>query len=206
MARARKGSLRLRGLPPVIGPEARALVLGSFPSAASIAAACYYAHPRNQFWPILAAAWAEPYPEDAGRRSAWALGHGLAIWDSLSDCVRPGSLDGDIRDARPNDVAALLRSWPAVSRVLVNGSAAGRWLRVAIGRAGDGYALSEGTEGRKALLVMPGGRKIDVRFLPSTSPVPSREFRRMEDKLPLWLDALARLSPWAISPLRRTAP
>ncbi len=47
-------SPRLQGLPPLVSPHTRVLVLGSFPGAASLAAQQYYGHPRNHFWPIMA--------------------------------------------------------------------------------------------------------------------------------------------------------
>ena len=63
---------RLQGLPPVIGRNARLLILGSFPGVASLRAQQYYGHPRNQFWPLLSAIWgvdlvALPYRAAPGR-------------------------------------------------------------------------------------------------------------------------------------------
>jgi len=48
---------RLTGLPPIVSSNTRLLVLGSFPSAASLARQQYYAHPQNKFWKILQAIW-----------------------------------------------------------------------------------------------------------------------------------------------------
>ena len=103
---------RLQGLAPVVGPGAKLLVLGSFPGVASLTAQQYYAHPRNQFWPILSALWglqgddalsALPY----AARLPMVQARGLAIWDVYAGCVREGSLDSAIRNAVPNDIAAL---------------------------------------------------------------------------------------------------
>jgi hypoxanthine-DNA glycosylase len=116
----------LSGLAPVWSPQARLLVLGSFPSVASLAAQQYYAHPRNQFWPILSALWgfsgdqalqARPYAE----RLPIVQAKGLAIWDVYSGCVRQGSLDSAIQQAELNDLADLVRRSPALKAIAHNG-------------------------------------------------------------------------------------
>ena len=52
----------LQGLPPAVSPDTRLLVLGSFPGVASLQAGQYYGHPRNHFWPLMAALLDEDLP------------------------------------------------------------------------------------------------------------------------------------------------
>ncbi len=52
-----------RGFPPVIDANIETLILGSFPSVASLGKAQYYGHPQNQFWRLVGAVIAEPLPE-----------------------------------------------------------------------------------------------------------------------------------------------
>lgn len=123
----------LQGLPPVIARHTRLVVLGSFPGAASLAAAQYYAHPRNQFWPLLSALWDEdlvalPYAQRL-QRLRW---HGLGLWDVFASCRRAGSLDSAIRDAQWNDLASLRRRAPGLRAVAHNGSASARAQHVMI--------------------------------------------------------------------------
>ena len=124
-------SERLHGLPPVIARGTRLVVLGSFPGAASLAARQYYAHPRNQFWPILSTLWgadlaALPYPE----RLAVLRQRGLGLWDIYASCRREGSLDSAIEAAELNDLASLRRRAPALQGVAHNGAESARGMRI----------------------------------------------------------------------------
>jgi hypoxanthine-DNA glycosylase len=122
---------RLVGLPPVISRRSRLVVLGSFPGAASLAAQQYYAHPRNQFWPLLSALWgvdlvALPYP----RRLQALRERGLGLWDVYASCLREGSLDSAIADAELNDLASLRQRAPDLQCVAHNGGESARSMRI----------------------------------------------------------------------------
>lgn len=121
---------RLTGLAPVIDRRARVLILGSFPSTASLAAGQYYAHPQNQFWRVLSAVLGQELaalPYAARLRAVKAAG--IGIWDIYAACERDGSLDSAIREAEANDIAGLRKSAPALRRICFNGRTAARRLR-----------------------------------------------------------------------------
>ena len=106
------------------------LVLGSFPSTASLAARQYYAHPQNQFWRILGAVVDQPLKEmDYPARLAAVQAAGIAIWDVFASCERAGSLDSAIREARPNDLGALRTAAPSLRRICFNGRMAAKRIR-----------------------------------------------------------------------------
>lgn len=158
-------STTLTGLPPVLNRATRILVLGSFPGAASLAAGQYYAHPRNQLWPILSALTGEdlagmPY----ARRVAGLLAHGIGLWDVLGSCERAGSLDSSIRQPAANDFARLRQLCPLLETVGFNGKAAGK------------FAPRFAAEGLRTVL------------LPSTSPAHAGLGR--EQKLAAWVALL----------------
>jgi hypoxanthine-DNA glycosylase len=136
-----------QGLAPVIDAGVHTLILGSFPSQASLARGQYYGHPRNHFWPLLQAVLGEPL---AGlpyeRRLETLLVRGIGLWDVIGRCDRPGSLDSNIRRAERNAFDALLGSLPRLQRVFFNGATAGR--------AATAFAA----------------RGLAVRVLPSSSP------------------------------------
>ncbi|WP_221439699.1 DNA-deoxyinosine glycosylase [Roseateles oligotrophus] len=114
-------------MPPIWSPRAKLLVLGSFPGVASLQSQRYYAHPRNQFWPILASLWDEDLARlDYVGRVAMAQAHGLAIWDVYESCLRVGSLDSAIQQARPNDLLGLAARMPLLQAIAHNGGESAR--------------------------------------------------------------------------------
>lgn len=121
----------LTGLPPVLAHDTRTLILGSFPGEKSLAAQQYYAHPRNQFWPLLSAVLADdlaalPYPKRLER----LLRHRVGLWDVIAACERQGSLDTAIRNAETNNFAALKHRCPQLTRVCFNGKTSGKLVPV----------------------------------------------------------------------------
>ena len=139
----------LQGFPPVIDDRARVLILGSFPSALSLAAGQYYANPRNAFWHITGQlfgfAATAPYDE----RLAALQSHRIALWDVLRQCRRAGSADSaiDPKSLAVNKFAELFTQYPGITRVYFNGAKAG----TLFARLADRPAL-------------------DYQRLPSTSP------------------------------------
>ncbi len=115
-----------KGFAPILGDNARVLILGSLPGLRSLAEARYYAFPGNAFWPILSALCGIPEQASYEDRCAALIRHRIAVWDVLAAAVRPGSLDSAIRksDAEVNDFASFFAANPSVQAVFFNGKAA----------------------------------------------------------------------------------
>ena len=139
------------GFAPVLGTDARVLILGSLPGQRSLAAHQYYARPQNAFWPIMSSLLS--LSGDYATRCAQLRQRQVALWDVLRESVRPGSMDADIRldTARANDFAALVSACPELRLIAFNGKAAETLFR---------------------RLVLPGlaTDTITLVSLPSTSP------------------------------------
>lgn len=112
------------GFAPIAAADARLLILGSMPGAASLRQQQYYGHPRNLFWSLIygEAAAGMPY---ADKLAGLATRH-LALWDVLHACRREGSLDSRIeRDSEEaNDLVGFLTRHPAIHTIAFNGSKA----------------------------------------------------------------------------------
>lgn len=123
----------LHGLPPILDAGVRTLILGSFPSPASLAAQAYYAHRQNQFWRLLGVLLGEPLAQLAyADRQRLLLGHRIGVWDVYRQCRREGALDAAIESPVVNDFGRLRREAPDLRRICFNGQTAGKfaaWFR-----------------------------------------------------------------------------
>lgn len=119
---------------PVVDSRTRVLVLGSLPGEASLAAEQYYAHPRNQFWPIVGEVIgrnlaALAYPD----RLHALLDAQIGLWDTVASARRSGSLDGAIREVEMAGLPDLIARLPELRAIGFNGSTSARIGRKALG-------------------------------------------------------------------------
>jgi len=114
----------LHGLPPILDSGVRMLILGSFPSPASLAAQRYYGHRQNQFWRLLGALFDEPLGElDYPDRQRCLLRHRVGVWDVYRCCRRQGALDSAIRSPESNAWLASVSRGVARDSQHINGNA-----------------------------------------------------------------------------------
>ena len=143
------------------------------PGVASLQAQQYYAHPRNHFWPIMASLVGVDVALPYGQRVQALTASGIAVWDVLQSCVRPGSLDSAIQPGTrvANDFVAFFNAHLAIRVVGFNGAEAEKSFKA---------------------YVLPGLQTAAaIRYvrLPSTSPAHAIGF---ESKLAAWRSALRR--------------
>lgn len=121
-------SPRLTGFPLIMQPDARLLIMGSFPGEASLAAQQYYAHPRNQFWRLLAGVLGDDLASlDYEVRLAKLARHRIGLWDVIIACEREGSLDSAIRRAQAADFSILHGGFPDLTTIAFNGKTSGKF-------------------------------------------------------------------------------
>lgn len=154
--------------PPVYNAESKILILGSFPSAASREQTFYYGHPRNRFWPLLAAVLKVQTPHSIEEKKQMLLQHSIALYDAVSACTIVNSQDTSIQNIVPADLSGIFRA-AAIQAVFANGN--------------------------KAYEICINRIKTPAIRLPSTSPANARF--RFDDLLTEWKRILPYILPTA---------
>ena len=151
----------VHGIDPVYDQNSEILILGSFPSVKSREACFFYGHPRNRFWPVLAALRREPLPASTKEKRNFLLRNHIAVWDVIESCERKGSLDTEIKDEIDNNILELIENHPNIKTIFCNGQ--------------KSY--------KNLLKILGKNFKIPIVVLPSTSPLHTVKF---EEKLESW--------------------
>lgn len=111
----------------MVDPQVRVLVLGSLPGEQSLAAARYYANPRNQFWRLMSEVIGQDLvPLEYEQRIEILLAARVGLWDAVESAEREGSLDGSIRGHSANPLADLAASLPDLRAMGFNGGTSAR--------------------------------------------------------------------------------
>lgn len=157
------------GFPPIENRRAAVLILGSFPSQRSLEKYQYYAHPRNNFWPVMGRVLGASLDGPYAKRKQILKKHRIALWDVAAAARRPGSLDSSIVGASVmvNDFRRFFRAHSRIRLVCFNGAKAA-------------------TLYRRRVLPMLGSEFPGLRYkrLPSTSP--AHAAMSFENKLARW--------------------
>lgn len=109
------------GFGPFYTPDSRILILGSFPSVKSREESFFYAHPRNRFWPVLAAVFRDDTPQSLEEKKAFLRRHRIALYDVIESCSIVGSADSSIQDVVPADLRPILAAAQIDERIFTNG-------------------------------------------------------------------------------------
>ncbi len=156
---------KIFSLEPIINRNSTVLILGSIPGHQSLVKQEYYGNKRNHFWPILFKIFGQELINDYQKKIEFLHHKNIALWDTIGSCNREGSLDAKIKEATPNQIDILLREYPNIKKIGCNGT------------------KSYSTFKRHFPHII---ERLEVKQLPSTSPVPGRYNKTFEEKVQIW--------------------
>ena len=114
---------------PIINKNSKVLILGTMPGIKSLEESEYYGNKRNAFWSILFNLFNEEMTEDYGKKKEFILKHKLALWDTLKQCYREGSLDSKIKNEAPNAIHTLITNYNSIKYIIFNGKGAEKFYK-----------------------------------------------------------------------------
>jgi TDG/mug DNA glycosylase family protein len=157
--------------PPIGSQNARLLILGTLPGEESLRLQQYYGHPRNHFWPLIAALANRQLPPLYEDRLALLEINRWAVWDVLEGAERIGSADAAIRNPTANAFGNYFAANPAIEAIAFNGQKARDLFRR--------FVLKPGIVAQS---------DFEWIELPSSSPLYTKT---LDEKLAVWRSKLA---------------
>ncbi len=121
-------SLQIDPIKPFIYPEAKVLILGTFPAPKARESGFYYAHPSNRFWKVMASVFDEGVPETIEQRKDFLRQRKIALWNMIHACSIDGAKDSSIKDIQINDIARAI-SKTQIKQIFTSGRLASKLYR-----------------------------------------------------------------------------
>ena len=111
---------------PSIDTKSEILILGSMPGVKSLDEQQYYAHPQNRFWKLMGLFCNVENLKDLNHQEKLQtlLKNKIALWDVIQSCERNGSLDSNIQKEILNNIPDLLKQFPNIKIICLNGNKA----------------------------------------------------------------------------------
>jgi len=149
----------------IVPKNSKILILGSIPSVSSLEKRKFYGNEKNRFWNVLYYL-LEQKPADLyyAEKIDFLHRHNIALWDVIKCCKREGSLDSNIKDEQPNDIKSLIKESGTINHVFFNGT-----------KAKDVYKK-----------YFEYQSDLQYTLLPSTSPIPRKNIRNIDDLIKAW--------------------
>lgn len=108
---------------PVVAPNSRLLILGSFPSVKSREISFYYGHKQNRFWKTVCGYFVERVPETVEGKKEFLIRRKIALWDMATECEIQGSSDSSVKNVTLADLNEVF-SVAKIERIFLNGTLA----------------------------------------------------------------------------------
>jgi TDG/mug DNA glycosylase family protein len=151
--------------PPAGSEDPIIMILGSMPGPTSFKKEQYYGHPQNAFWKIMGDLFGAFPDISYEKRLKIIADNRITFWDTLSNCIRPGSADSDISEKVANDFNTYFIAHPNVRRLFFDGASSYHIFR---------------------RLVLPNLKRLDIVLTPLPSTSPRNANMRYPEKLAAW--------------------
>lgn len=174
-----------QGLEHIFNQDTQVIIVGTFPSIKS-RGVCYYNHPQNQFWRIMAEICHDKNVIDGNRdiRYACLLKDGIGLWDVIQSCEfeKESSLDSKIiKDSIIyNDFSLLQKECPNLKCIVFSSKYACKLYKIYLKNNADVRIINW------LNCLTNNGKNV----LPSTSPANTR--KKPEEKLKEWKSFFAK--------------
>ena len=110
--------------PIYINKDSKILILGSFPSVKSREQMFYYGHPQNRFFKVLGNIFGEDVHNNVESKKTFLKKYHIALYDVIEECDIDGSADSSIKNVKPIDLEFILKKYPNIKSIGVNGKKA----------------------------------------------------------------------------------